>query len=66
MPNNTKGLASVSPERRREIARLGGKAASAKGRAHRWDSKSAKDASRRGVQARKLNRIRRDIPDEIA
>jgi hypothetical protein len=39
-----RGLACVAPERRKEIARLGGKAAQALHRAHRWTREEAKAA----------------------
>lgn len=39
-----RGLAAVSPERRAEIARMGGKAAQASGKANRFDSETAKAA----------------------
>lgn len=39
-----RGLAAVSPERRKEIAALGGKATQAKGAAHKFDSDSSKKA----------------------
>ena len=45
------GLASVSPERRREIARMGGLAAHAKGKAHRFTSEQAAEAGRKGGAA---------------
>ena len=36
-----KGFAAMSREKQREIASLGGKAAWAKGKAHRWSRKEA-------------------------
>jgi general stress protein YciG len=48
MPNDTKGFASLSAERRREIAQLGGRAAHKKGRAHEWSSAEAAIAGRKG------------------
>jgi hypothetical protein len=42
------GLASMAPERRREIAALGGKAAHAKGVAHQYTSAEARIAGRKG------------------
>lgn len=44
----TRGFAAMSPERQKEIARKGGKAAHAKGTAHEWDSKAAQIAGRKG------------------
>lgn len=43
-----RGFASMSPEKKREIASKGGKAAHARGRAHRWTSEEAKAAGRKG------------------
>lgn len=43
-----RGLAALSPERRREIASLGGKAAHAQGTAHEWTPAEATAAGRKG------------------
>lgn len=43
-----RGFASLTPERRRELASKGGKAAQAKGTGHRWNSKEARLAGRKG------------------
>jgi general stress protein YciG len=43
-----KGLASVSPEKRRQISAMGGKAAHALNRAHQWTSEEAAKAGRIG------------------
>lgn len=51
MAKGKQGLASVSPEKRREIASLGGKASAASGRAHRWTSETARAAGRKGGHA---------------
>jgi general stress protein YciG len=51
MPEKSRrGFAAMSPERQREIASKGGKAAHAQGTAHEWNSKSAADAGRKGGQ----------------
>jgi general stress protein YciG len=42
-----KGFASMTPERRRELASLGGKAAAAGGRAHRFTPDEAREAGRK-------------------
>lgn len=42
------GLACVSPERRRQIAAMGGKAAHARGTAHKWTREEAAVAGRKG------------------
>lgn len=48
--NNTskRGFAAMSPERQREIASMGGKAAHAKGTAHQFTSEEAREAGRKG------------------
>jgi hypothetical protein len=43
-----RGLASLSPERRREIARLGGLAAHERGTAHEFTSNEGREAGRKG------------------
>ncbi len=43
-----RGLAALSPERRREIARLGGKAAQQTGKPHRFSSEEARQAGKKG------------------
>jgi uncharacterized protein len=43
-----RGFGSISPERQREIAAMGGKAAHASGNAHAFDSSTAVEAGRRG------------------
>jgi general stress protein YciG len=42
------GFAAMSPEKQREIASKGGRAAHTKGTAHEWDSKEARAAGRKG------------------
>ena len=48
---NMRGLASLSLERRREIAQLGGRASQASGRGHRYDSELAREAGAKGGKA---------------
>lgn len=48
-----KGFACISPERRKEIAAMGGKAAHIKGTAHQFSSEEAKEAGRKGGLASK-------------
>jgi general stress protein YciG len=47
-----RGLASMTPERRREIAVLGGNASHAKGKAHQFTPEEAQIAGRKGSQRR--------------
>lgn len=53
MPNSTKGLASLPPERRREIASKGGKRAQELGTANRFTKESAAAAGRKSVESRR-------------
>jgi len=45
-----RGFASMSPEKQREIASKGGRAAHQKGTAHEWTSEEARAAGRKGGQ----------------
>ena len=50
MPGERKerrGFASMTPEKQREIASKGGKAAHQKGTAHEWTSEEAREAGRK-------------------
>ena len=46
-----RGFASMSPEKQREIASKGGRAAHMKGTAHEWTSEEARAAGRTGGRA---------------
>lgn len=46
------GFASMDPDKQREIASKGGKAAHEKGTAHEFTSEEAREAGRKGGQAR--------------
>jgi uncharacterized protein len=45
-----RGFASMSPEKQREIASKGGRAAHEKGTAHEWTAEEARNAGRKGGQ----------------
>ena len=45
-----RGFASMSPEKQREIASKGGRAAHQKGTAHEWSADEARAAGRKGGQ----------------
>jgi uncharacterized protein len=45
---SNRGFASMSPERQKEIARSGGRAAHEKGKAHRFSSDEARAAGKKG------------------
>jgi uncharacterized protein len=47
-PKSRRGFASLSPERQREIASMGGKKAHEKGTAHQFTSEEAQRAGRAG------------------
>lgn len=46
-----RGFASMDPQRQKEIARLGGKAAHASGKAHEFNTAEAREAGRKGGRA---------------
>ena len=48
LTTSTRGFASMDPERQRQIAREGGKAAHVKGTAHEFNSEEARNAGRKG------------------
>jgi uncharacterized protein len=50
------GFATLSPERRAEISRLGGKAAQATGRGHRFTAEEARAAGSKGGLAMRAKR----------
>ncbi|MFL5773296.1 MAG: KGG domain-containing protein [Flavisolibacter sp.] len=49
---SVRGFAAMSQEKQREIARKGGRAAHEQGVAHQWTSQEAKEAGKKGGQAR--------------
>ena len=49
---SNRGFASMDPEKQRAIAAEGGRAAHAQGVAHEFDSEEAREAGRKGGQAR--------------
>ena len=51
-----RGFASMDEARQREIASKGGKVAHEKGTAHEFDSEEAREAGRKGGEARHANR----------
>jgi general stress protein YciG len=51
MRKERRGFASMSPEKQREIASKGGRAAHQKGTAHEWSSDEAREAGRKGGMA---------------
>lgn len=46
----------MSPERRRELGKLGGTSAQSNGTGHKWDQTEAAKASEKGVEARRRNK----------
>ncbi len=50
-----RGFASMDPQRQREIASLGGKAAHASGKAHEFNYSEAREAGRKGGRAGRRN-----------
>lgn len=54
--SSTRGFAAMSPEKQREIASEGGRAAHQQGVAHEWNSEEARLAGRKGGQIVSQNR----------
>jgi general stress protein YciG len=50
-----RGFAAMDQEKQREIARKGGRAAHEQGVAHEWSSQEAREAGKKGGQARGRN-----------
>jgi uncharacterized protein len=61
-----RGFASMSPEKQREIASKGGRAAHEKGTAHEWTADEARSAGRRGGQVSRGGRGRLVASDAAA
>ena len=61
-----RGFASMSPEKQREIASKGGRAAHEKGTAHEWTPDEARNAGRKGGQISRGGRGRLVVPAEGA
>ena len=57
-----RGFASMSPEKQREIASKGGRAAHEKGTAHEWTADEARAAGRKGGQISRGGRGRLVTP----
>jgi len=53
-----RGFASMSPDKQREIASKGGRAAHEKGTAHEWSAEEARSAGRKGGQVSRGGRGR--------
>src|SRR5689334_17772854 len=58
-----RGFASMSPEKQREIASKGGRAAHEKGTAHEWSTDEARSAGRKGGQVSRGGRGRLTTPE---
>lgn len=56
MGGKNSGFASLTPEKQREIASKGGRAAHQKGTAYEWTSFQAREAGRKGSQTRAHDR----------
>ena len=62
MRKERRGFASMSPEKQREIASKGGRAAHEKGTAHEWTPDEARNAGRKGGQISRGGRGRLPAP----
>jgi general stress protein YciG len=57
-----RGFASMNPDKQREIARKGGRAAHEQGTAHEWTREQAREAGRKGGLASRKRRLSPDAP----
>lgn len=55
-----RGFASMDDQKQREIASKGGKAAHLSGNAHEFTPEEAREAGRKGGQARNANRLAKE------
>lgn len=62
-PRRLRGLAGMSPERRREIASKGGQAVQARGTGYRW---TAEEARKAGKKASARYALRNQRPEGLA
>ena len=60
-----RGFASMSPDKQREIASKGGRAAHEKGTAHKWTTDEARSAGRKGGQVSRGGRGRLFVPTDL-
>jgi general stress protein YciG len=60
-----RGFASMLPEKQREIASKGGRAAHEKGAAHQWTVDEARSAGRKGGYARHGTRPAMTVPPQL-
>lgn len=58
MARNKRGFASMDPDKQRQIASKGGRAAHRRGTAHEFTSEEAREAGRKGGLARQKNKRR--------
>ena len=64
---SNRGFASMDPQRQREIASEGGRAAHEKGTAHEFTSEEAREAGRKGGMARSAaNRARKSDSSNLS
>ena len=55
-PKAKRGFAAMDPDKQREIASKGGKAAQRKGKAHKWTREEAQAAGRKGGSIRRRSK----------
>jgi general stress protein YciG len=68
-PRRRRGFAAMDPELQRTIAKKGGKASHALGRAHRWTSEEARLAGLKGALAcreRRTEKTEAPVPETTA
>ena len=60
--SRARGLAAMSPERRREIASMGGRTSQARGTAHQWTAAEASAAGKKGSARYALRKVEGSRP----
>jgi len=60
-----RGFAAMSPEKQRELAARGGRAAHVLGRGHEWDREEARAAGSRGGKASRGGRGKLPVPESM-
>jgi general stress protein YciG len=61
MEKKKRGFALMNPEKQKQIARKGGKAAHEQGVAHQWNSEEARNAGRKGGSSAQNNNLKKKM-----
>jgi uncharacterized protein len=65
-PKMRRGFATMTPERRREIASKGGQTSQTRGTAHQWTVEEARAAGKKSARSAHLRRNPQASPNEEA